>query len=95
VKGAFPFVFLLLRRAYAGGGRSSTSKPASPAFCQVSVTAPGVGIIRTRMARARKKSGAQVGAPDKSDQLSTAGGPSQGEVPGREHGYRRRSSPEK
>ena len=84
MKGAFPFVFLLLRRAYAGVGRSSTSNPASPAFCQASVTAPSVGTIRTRMARARKKSGAQVGAPDKSDQLSTAGGPSQGEVPGRE-----------
>jgi len=31
------------------------------------------------MALARKKSGAQVGAPDKSNQLSEAGGPSQGE----------------
>jgi hypothetical protein len=66
VEGAFPFIFLLLQRPYAGVGRSSTSNPASPASC--------------------KKSGAQVGAPDKSDQLSTAGGPSQGEVPGREHG---------
>jgi hypothetical protein len=66
VKGAFPFIFLLLQRPYAGVGRSSTSNPANPA--------------------SRKKSGAQVGAPDKSDQLSTAGGPSQGEVPGREHG---------
>ena len=93
MKGAFPFVFLLLRRAYAGVGRSSTSNP-SPPFCSASVTPPSVSTIHTRMALARKKSGAQVGAPDKSDQLSTAGGPSQGEVPGREHGYRRRSSPE-
>jgi hypothetical protein len=61
---------------------------------QRQLTPPSVGTIHARMARACKKSGAQVGAPDKSDQLSTAGGPSQGEVPGREHGYRRRNSPE-
>jgi hypothetical protein len=55
LKGAFLFIFLLLRRAYAGVGRSSTSNPAGP------VTPPNVGAIRTRTARAHKKSGAQVG----------------------------------
>jgi hypothetical protein len=63
------------------------------AFCSASITPPRADTIRTRMNLVRKKSGAQVGAPDKSNQLSTAGGPSQGEVPGREHGYRRSLPP--
>jgi len=46
------------------------------------------------MALARKKSGAQVGAPDKSNQLSEAGGPSQGECLAANSGNAGHRSPE-
>jgi hypothetical protein len=62
VKGTFPFIFLLLQRAYAGMGRSSTSNPARPVFCNASVVPPGVGSMVARAwPFAHKKSGAQVG----------------------------------